>query len=574
MNTRVLELIKNPELFQNQDLDLLQSEIKKHPYIQIFRALHLFGTHNFNKENYQTELSETAAYTTDKKILYQFINKNLSENTKPNLQPNIISETQKPESNVKNNDEETVKPVFNEIEIPSVSAPKPVFVNGELNRILFEGEEDFLERKPEIIDIESTIESGQITIHNSDSEKVNDLIKGEVYEAEIPVTDLEVKEVEAENTEFHQAENITQETIINENKISKEETIIETSSELSFHGTEEFLPEVKIKANEVKPEDYEVPKPVLSKHEQEMQRLIAEVEAKMKTSKKEKPKTEEEAHQNEDLNFSETQDFEIPESEKIEVSEKETEEKTISEEIQKPEEIEEKLPVLIQKKQKTDEILPKIIETKKPEWKPMGFVSNTPDSLIDKKEEKSNKKEQIQAENPVPEIERKETESEERPVFNVSFFTEEVSAIETEIKEKIEVGKNQEEEKTTENSENSNVPNFINTWQNWLKIERNEPKIIEKPSISKIEVKSQIIENFIENEPKISKLKEDSDFVIKEKSDDISHLMTETLAKLYVEQKLYSKAIKAHEILIKKYPEKEKLFKDKIKEIKDLRKNP
>ena len=30
MNARILELIKNPELFQAQDLDILNSEIKKH----------------------------------------------------------------------------------------------------------------------------------------------------------------------------------------------------------------------------------------------------------------------------------------------------------------------------------------------------------------------------------------------------------------------------------------------------------------------------------------------------------------------------------------------------------------
>ena len=75
MNARILELIKNPEVIQNQDLDLLNSEINKHPYLQNIRALHLIATHQFNIENYQKELSLTAAYTTDKKILYQLINK-------------------------------------------------------------------------------------------------------------------------------------------------------------------------------------------------------------------------------------------------------------------------------------------------------------------------------------------------------------------------------------------------------------------------------------------------------------------------------------------------------------------
>ena len=50
--------------------------------------------------------------------------------------------------------------------------------------------------------------------------------------------------------------------------------------------------------------------------------------------------------------------------------------------------------------------------------------------------------------------------------------------------------------------------------------------------------------------------------------------MTETLANLYVEQKLYAKAIKAYETLAEKHPHKEEIFKDKINEIKELRKNP
>ena len=61
--------------------------------------------------------------------------------------------------------------------------------------------------------------------------------------------------------------------------------------------------------------------------------------------------------------------------------------------------------------------------------------------------------------------------------------------------------------------------------------------------------------------------------MVKEKKDDISHLMTETLAKLYVEQKLYSKAIKAYEILSQKHPQKTDYFNEKIEEVKEIRKS-
>lgn len=54
---------------------------------------------------------------------------------------------------------------------------------------------------------------------------------------------------------------------------------------------------------------------------------------------------------------------------------------------------------------------------------------------------------------------------------------------------------------------------------------------------------------------------------------DQSILMTETLAKVYLEQKKYKKAIKAYNILILKYPEKSGFFADQIRAIKKLQQN-
>ncbi|WP_315052802.1 hypothetical protein [Chryseobacterium indoltheticum] len=53
MNARVLELLKNPKNIQSEDLHLLKEEINSFPYIQNIRALHLYGIHLFDKENYQ-----------------------------------------------------------------------------------------------------------------------------------------------------------------------------------------------------------------------------------------------------------------------------------------------------------------------------------------------------------------------------------------------------------------------------------------------------------------------------------------------------------------------------------------
>jgi len=47
-------------------------------------------------------------------------------------------------------------------------------------------------------------------------------------------------------------------------------------------------------------------------------------------------------------------------------------------------------------------------------------------------------------------------------------------------------------------------------------------------------------------------------------------LMTETLAKVYLEQKNYKKAIQAYKILILKNPEKSGFFADQIRAIEKL----
>ena len=47
-------------------------------------------------------------------------------------------------------------------------------------------------------------------------------------------------------------------------------------------------------------------------------------------------------------------------------------------------------------------------------------------------------------------------------------------------------------------------------------------------------------------------------------------MMTETLARVYLEQKKYKKAMQAYKILSLKYPEKSGFFADRIKAVKKL----
>lgn len=114
----------------------------------------------------------------------------------------------------------------------------------------------------------------------------------------------------------------------------------------------------------------------------------------------------------------------------------------------------------------------------------------------------------------------------------------------------------------------------------WLKISKltpinreEEPKSQEQEEgISK---KMELIDKFIETNPKIAPVKNMpvSPVNTERFSPDNSSLMTETLAKVYLEQKKYSKAIQAYEILILKYPEKSVFFADHISDIKILQQN-
>ncbi len=85
---------------------------------------------------------------------------------------------------------------------------------------------------------------------------------------------------------------------------------------------------------------------------------------------------------------------------------------------------------------------------------------------------------------------------------------------------------------------------------------------------------SSIIDRFIKKNPKISRVEKHIEFPVKTvKNSSESHVMTETLAKVYLEQKKFENAIKAYEILSLKYPEKSGFFADQIKRIRILQKN-
>lgn len=126
--------------------------------------------------------------------------------------------------------------------------------------------------------------------------------------------------------------------------------------------------------------------------------------------------------------------------------------------------------------------------------------------------------------------------------------------------------------------------NEKHSFKEWLQLARIEPILREKENTTSAETapldeekkkKAELIDKFIELNPKISPAKQSSTSITFAESNktDTSYLMTETLARVYLEQKKYQKAIQAYEILILKYPEKSSFFADRISDIEILQQN-
>lgn len=82
------------------------------------------------------------------------------------------------------------------------------------------------------------------------------------------------------------------------------------------------------------------------------------------------------------------------------------------------------------------------------------------------------------------------------------------------------------------------------------------------------------IDQFLAEKPKIKPRKSaNGSMIVASQYEDPNQFMTETLAKVYLAQKNYSKALKAYEVLVLQHPEKSGLFANQIKEIKNLLSN-
>ena len=110
----------------------------------------------------------------------------------------------------------------------------------------------------------------------------------------------------------------------------------------------------------------------------------------------------------------------------------------------------------------------------------------------------------------------------------------------------------------------------------WLQLTQVKPveREEEKPQevVDPRQERFKLIDQFLSNSPKIDPLEEvaSKKNLAKPFTKSSDSLMTETLAKVYLQQKNYKKAIQAYKILSLKNPEKSGFFADQIRAIKKI----
>jgi hypothetical protein len=651
METRIIDLIKNPETLRVEDLNLLETEIEKFPYMQSLRAIYLLGVHRFYNEHFPKELAKTAAYTTDKRILYNLINKTnenraaaLAESpipfkteftTKtPEIQEFKIKETplHTEEEVVENTDlvvetqsVEISEPVSfveentNEeqqatnIETPSIPEVSPVeepqYSATSLERSEYEQKKLAIDEyiaaemaklksgtateEPSIVEKEEDVEPVKVveTINETEKEEIAvEEVKAEeispVETVEKEVVEIETELVVETEEERFSAEELASPSTFNLKK-PKETTIdfynkkqtgyveeISTAKEDYYSSAKPVEEENKVKETTVdfytkkqaesveetptpKEDFYSAKTTSESSAENEERETTIDFYARKQTESVEETSTQKEDFYSAKTTSESSTENEARETtidfyarkqtESVEESRTQKENYYSSESLTENETRGTNIDFYASKKTASD-----TQEEQKSTHSPVDIYQKTIDTENTEKDEPAEV-----YKNPVDfySSQNKPVQEEE----NVS-ATEDVADSEKPETEPVKVTE------VVKPASNSNVTSFISTWKSWLKIDRSE---IITPSEQ--DKKAAIIDKFIENNPKISPIKEDVDFIVKEKSNDISHLMTETLALLYVEQKLYTKAIQAYKILQEKHPERTDEFEERIEEIKKSR---
>lgn len=577
-------LMNKPDAITERQADALGSVLNEFPYFQSARALRLKGLYNQNSFKYNYALKVTAAHTSDRSVLFDFITSEVFTSVQNDFyeqklrdlleitvfDSEIISPEQIRKALQKNDPEE--QPVPDNKETQSVSK-----VSTEQSLKI----EDFV-KPEEPIKIEESLKTEEplVAAEVKNIPEIDPSIFLAIKEAQTVTFEkpaIEEKPITIPEIDpsifmaIKEAQSVTYEKPVIEEEKKIESIITSETIENVTSETTESLEEIDIPSftESEKTEEPEIEKPKID-------RIENSILSSIKVS--ETPNVSESTKEIEE----ETKFDRIENSILSSIKEAEA---TISEEPAIIEEVK-VIPVIEQPISSTieDEEEGVIEEMIIPEPK----FNTIERSILSSIKE---------AETVIPKIEVKEEIIEET--------VEEITAeqLQEEIEEIVEETPKEFEEERTESvktaAEHLEIGKPLDfslrekhSFQEWLQLSRTEP-IDRSNDLSPEEKaakeaaeraqqeeerqkKASIIDKFIENNPKISPIKPGNSapiVQIESAPEDNSYLMTETLARVYLEQKKYTKAIQAYEILILKYPEKITFFADRISDIKILQQN-
>ncbi len=524
-----IKYLEDPFLMDNTSISELNEIIQEYPYFQTAHMLYAKVLHDQNNIKYEKQLKLTAAYATNREILFKLIN------SKPKSPEEVVE-------NIETVDEVVVTEIIEEETVQAIAQEEVV-------------EEKIVEIAENIL-VEETIEP------EPQQEIVEDVVEPEIEEV---IEDIKTEEV-VEEISVPEVEDINEEPIIeevveevSEEIVAEEEIITETVEETPQEEVEEIKADIHTEPEVVEDVQEIVEEPVV---EEKKESIADQILRKVKAIKEAKAAGKDRSEKSIVDKILEKRAAEDKKTDKVVEAKvekqavEEVKEETLDQKIDStPEEVDEK-PHLIEDYLTIDDLLNNVSE----EIPDLSTLAGN----ISTQSETGNATEDLLS-------------------FEIIEDKDEIEAIElvNESSEEVVVSADDEvfelegyNKKATE----ENVESY--SFENWLKLleenksDKSTEQIQESEEIDNNEDQEfDLIDRFISQDFKIKSKPaaevSKNDFANKEEASE-EGFMTETLANIYIKQKYYEKAISAYEKLSLKYPKKNAYFASQIEKIKEI----